>query len=53
VETISRTVGNDKEIVKSFTGIPASKTLKIKINPKKGNTILSGIELIQESLPKN
>ena len=40
--------GKDKEIVKTFTGITAGNTLSIKMNPKKGNTILSGIEFIQE-----
>ena len=35
----------DKEIVKSFAGIKAGKTLKIEMIPVKGNTILSGIEL--------
>ena len=42
----------DKEIIKSFTGIKANKTMMIEMNPKKGNTILSGIELIQESIPQ-
>ena len=43
--------GKDKEIIKTFTGITAGNTLSIKMNPKKGNTILSGIELIQEGTP--
>jgi hypothetical protein len=38
----------DKEIVKSFFGIKAGKVLKIDMVPVRGNTILSGIELIQE-----
>jgi outer membrane protein assembly factor BamB len=38
----------DKEVIKSFTGIKAGKTLKIALTPVSGNTILSGIELIQE-----
>jgi hypothetical protein len=38
----------DKEIVKSFAGVKAGKTLKVDLIPVKGNTILSGIELIQE-----
>jgi outer membrane protein assembly factor BamB len=38
----------DKEIIKSFTGIRAGKTLKIDLEPVAGNTILSGVELIRE-----
>ncbi|HUV00272.1 MAG TPA: malectin domain-containing carbohydrate-binding protein, partial [Bacteroidales bacterium] len=38
----------DKEIVKSFSGIKAGKVLKIDLTPVNGNTILSGIELIQD-----
>ncbi len=38
----------DKEIVKTFAGIKAGKTLKVDLIPVKGNTILSGIELVQE-----
>jgi hypothetical protein len=40
----------DKEIIKSFTGIRAGKFLKIDLVPVRGNTILSGIELIQETV---
>lgn len=40
----------DKEIIKSFSGIKAGKTLTLKFNPVKGNTILSGVEIIQENL---
>ena len=52
-DIISEAGGKDKEIVKSFTGITAGNILTIKMNPKKGNTILSGIELIQEGTPDN
>lgn len=38
----------DKEVIKSFAGIKAGKSLKIDLMPVKGNTILSGIELMQE-----
>jgi outer membrane protein assembly factor BamB len=38
----------DKEVVKSFDGIKAGKTLKISLSAIKGNTLLSGIEIIQE-----
>ena len=48
---IAREAGKcDKEIVKSFTGIRAGKTLKIDLVPVNGNTILSGIELIHEQI---
>lgn len=40
----------DKEVIKSFSGIRAGKTLKINLSPVKGNTIISGIEIIQEKL---
>lgn len=40
----------NKEIIKTFSGIRAGKELKIELTPVKGNTILSGIELIQEVL---
>jgi hypothetical protein len=38
----------DKEIVKTFSGIPAGDSMKIELEPLRGNTILSGIELIEE-----
>jgi len=41
---------SDKEIIKSFSGIKAGKILKIDLVPVKGNTLLSGIELIKETL---
>jgi acetate kinase len=40
----------DKEVIKSFEGIKAGKTLKIDLIPVKGNTLISGIELTQEKL---
>ena len=43
--------GKGKELVKTFTGIKAGRTLTIGMSPKTGNTILSGIELIQENEP--
>ena len=39
----------NKEIIKTFTGITAGKTLTIEMYPEKGNTILSGIELSEET----
>jgi len=41
---------NNKEIIRTFTGIKAGKSLKIDLTPVRGNTILSGIELIQETV---
>lgn len=40
----------DKEVVKSYHGIKAGQTLKVDLVPVRGNTLISGIELIQESL---
>ena len=40
----------DKEIVKTFSGIVAGETLKLELVPVNGNTILSGIELIEEKM---
>ena len=51
LDIISETRKEDKELVKSFSGIPAKETLRIEMSPKQGNTILAGIELIQESMP--
>ena len=39
----------DKEIIKTFSGISAGKTLTIEMYPEKGNTILSGIELTEDT----
>ena len=38
----------DKEVVKTFSGIKAGKTLKLELVPVKGNTLISGLELVQE-----
>jgi outer membrane protein assembly factor BamB len=47
-DVIKETGLMDKEVVKSFSGIKAGKTLKIELDPVSGNTILSGVELIRE-----
>jgi outer membrane protein assembly factor BamB len=47
-DIISEAGQKDKEIVKSFTGIRAGNKLTIALKPVKGNTILSGIEMIAE-----
>lgn len=38
----------DMEIVKSFPGIKAGKTIRVDLTPEYGNTLISGIELVQE-----
>jgi len=43
----------NREVVKSFTGIMAGRTLNLELVPKQGNTLLAGIELIQESKTEN
>ena len=50
-DIISETGKENKELIKSFSGIRAGRTLTLELVPKEGNTILSGIELIQESSP--
>ena len=49
-DIIAQTGKKDKEIIKTFSGIRAGKTLKIEMIPEKGNTILSGIELLEENV---
>ncbi|MBP1674423.1 MAG: outer rane biosis protein BamB, partial [Bacteroidetes bacterium] len=41
---------NNKEVIRSFAGIKAGKSLKLDLIPVAGNTILSGIELVQETV---
>ena len=40
----------DKEVVKSFQGVKIGNSVKIDLIPISGNTLISGIELIQEKL---
>jgi hypothetical protein len=42
----------DTEVVKSFKGIKAGKTMKIDLVSRQGNTIISGIEIVQEKFAK-
>jgi len=42
----------DTEVVKSFRGIKAGKTMKIDLVSRQGNTIISGIEIVQEKFAK-
>jgi hypothetical protein len=51
-DIIGETGKENKELVKTFSGIRAGRTLTLELVPKQGNTILSGIELIQESIPE-
>lgn len=48
-DIISESGKVNKEIIKTFTGITAGKTMTIEMYPEKGNTILSGIELTEET----
>jgi hypothetical protein len=41
----------DREIILTYQGIPAGKTLKLALVPLKGNTLISGIELLREAVP--
>ena len=40
----------DKEVIKSYEGIKAGKTMKIDLISVKGNSLISGIELTQEKM---
>jgi len=48
VDIVNESGRTDKEVIRTFTGIKAGKTLKIDLDPVRGNTILSGVELIME-----
>ncbi len=47
-DILNETGKTDKELIKTFTGILAGKTLTVELSPEQGNTILSGIEIVQE-----
>lgn len=49
-DIVNETGKTDTEIIKSFAGIKAGRSLRIDLIPVRGNTILSGIELTQEPL---
>jgi hypothetical protein len=49
-DIISEAGKSNKEIIRTFAGIKAGKRLKLDLIPVKGNTILSGIELIEETV---
>ncbi|MBI5008614.1 MAG: PQQ-binding-like beta-propeller repeat protein [Bacteroidia bacterium] len=48
-DIVSQAGKKDSEIIKSFSGIKAGKTIRIGMFPEKGNTILSGIEITEEN----
>jgi outer membrane protein assembly factor BamB len=39
----------DREVIKSYSGIKAAKTMKVDLSPLRGNTLISGIELTRET----
>lgn len=43
----------DKEVKMVYHGVKAGKSIKVKLSPKAGNTIISGIELIRENFSLN
>jgi hypothetical protein len=47
-DVVKETGKTDQQVIKSFSGIKAGKTMKIDLEPVNGNTILSGVELIME-----
>lgn len=49
LDIVGETGQHDKELIKSITGVTASNSMKIELVPVKGNTILSGVELIMEN----
>jgi outer membrane protein assembly factor BamB len=40
----------DREVVKTFYGVKAGNTLKVDLAPEKGNTLISGIEIVLDAL---
>ena len=48
IDIVSEAGQADREVIKSFSGIRAGDLLMIELIPVKGNTILSGVEIIQE-----
>lgn len=38
-----------REVIKTYHGIPAGKTLKLDLQPLKGNTLICGIEILRET----
>jgi hypothetical protein len=49
-DIVSEAGGRDREVIKTFSGITVGNTLRIDLNPHKGNTILSGIEVVLEDI---
>ncbi|GAB1452197.1 hypothetical protein MASR2M47_22530 [Draconibacterium sp.] len=40
----------DKEVIKTYSGIKAGNSMMLSLVPVNGNTLISGIELVQETL---
>ncbi len=41
----------DKEVVQTYRGIKAGKTLRLELTPTRGKPLISGLELIRETAP--
>jgi outer membrane protein assembly factor BamB len=52
-DILSEAGGKDTEVIKTFSGITAGATLRIDMTPQKGNTFLSGVEIVQVNVPVN
>ncbi len=53
LDIMKETGRKDRELVKSFSGIRAGRTIRLSMFPEKGNTILSGIRIEQEKMAEN
>ncbi len=48
---IAREAGKtDKELIRTYYGVRAGKSIKVELLPETGNTLICGIELVQENL---
>jgi hypothetical protein len=53
IDIVSEAGKSDKEVQKIYTAVRAGKTLRIDLMPVKGNTLISGIEIISEVMAVN
>ncbi len=53
MDIVSEAGKTDKEIIKTFYGIKAGSSMKLTFVPIKGNSLISGIELVQEEITEN
>jgi outer membrane protein assembly factor BamB len=53
LDIVSEAGKSDKEVQKIYTAVRAGKTLRIDLMPVKGNTLISGIEIISEVMAVN